>query len=52
MECISTKMMSVRLNECPTYEFKVGKGSRQGEPISPFFISNISGGVVCDDKLF
>ncbi|GKV13379.1 hypothetical protein SLEP1_g24388 [Rubroshorea leprosula] len=36
MECLSTARVSVLVNGSPTREFEMGKGLRQGDPLSPF----------------
>jgi len=35
-ECVGMATMSILVNGCPTYEFKMERGLRQGNPISPF----------------
>ncbi|GKV08436.1 hypothetical protein SLEP1_g20063 [Rubroshorea leprosula] len=35
-ECVSTATVSVLINGSPTEEFHVGRGLRQGDPLSPF----------------
>ena len=35
-ECVSTEAVSVLVNGSPSKEFKMEKGLRQGDPLSPF----------------
>lgn len=45
MECVGTATTSVLVNGSPTNEFHMGRGLRQGDPLSPFFVS-LGGGRV------
>ena len=36
--CISTAKLSVLINESPSKEFFIGRGIRQGNPLTPFLI--------------
>ena len=35
-ECVGTARASVLVNGCPTEEFPIEQGLRQGDPLSPF----------------
>ncbi|CAK8531084.1 unnamed protein product [Lathyrus sativus] len=35
-ECLSISSLSILVNDSPTREFKMGRGLRQGDPLSPF----------------
>lgn len=35
-ECLSSAAVSVLINGCPTEEFSISRGLRQGDPLSPF----------------
>lgn len=40
--------MSILVNGSPTEEFMLGRGVRQGDPLSPFFIYPCDRGIKCD----
>ncbi|GKV38927.1 hypothetical protein SLEP1_g46780 [Rubroshorea leprosula] len=44
-ECLSTTRISVLVNGSPTKEFEMGKGLRQGDPLSPFLVLMIAEGL-------
>ena len=35
-ECVGTASASMLVNGCPTEEFSIERGVRQGDPLSPF----------------
>lgn len=45
MNCISTPMISVLVNGSPTFQFGVGKGLWQGDPLSPFIFNIVTEGL-------
>ncbi|KAK0601213.1 hypothetical protein LWI29_022207 [Acer saccharum] len=43
--CVTTPMISILVNGSPTSQFGIGRGLRQGDPLSPFLYNIVSEGL-------